>query len=52
VLLESTGAGSYPVLVQGNSIHDYSKEGVRAIGNGITATVSGNVVTGLGPAGG
>jgi hypothetical protein len=52
VLLESTGAGSYSVLVQGNSIHDYSKEGVRAIGNGITATVSGNVITGLGPAGG
>src|SRR5215469_2757858 len=52
VSLESTGAGSYSVLVQGNSIHDYSKEGVRAIGNGITATVSGNVITGLGPAGG
>jgi len=52
VLLESTGAGSYWVLVQGNSIHDYSKEGVRAIGNGITATVTGNVITGLGPAGG
>ena len=52
VLLESTGAGSYWVLVQGNSIHDYSKEGVRAIGNGITATVTGNVITGVGPAGG
>jgi hypothetical protein len=52
VLLESTGAGSYSVLVQGNSIHDYSKEGVRAIGNGIIATVSGNVITGLGPAAG
>jgi len=52
VLLESTGAGSYSVSVEGNSIHDYSKEGVRAIGNGLTATVSGNVITGLGPAGG
>ena len=52
VLLESTGAGSSSVPVQGNSIHDYSKEGVRATGNGITATVSGNVITGLGPVGG
>jgi len=52
VLLESTGAGSHSVLVQGNSIHDYSKEGVRAIGNDLTATVAGNVITGLGPAGG
>jgi nitrous oxidase accessory protein NosD len=50
VLLESTGTGSYSVLVQGNSIHDYSKEGVRAIGNDLTATVAGNVITGLGPA--
>jgi hypothetical protein len=52
VLLESTGAGSHSVLVQGNSIHDYSKEGVRAIGNDLTATVTGNVITGVGPAAG
>jgi len=38
--------------MQRNSVHDYSKEGVRAIGNGMTATVTENVITGLGPAGG
>ena len=52
VLLESTGSGSYSVLMQRNSVHDYSKEGVPAIGNGMTATVTENVITGLGPAGG
>jgi len=38
--------------MQRNSVHDYSKEGVPAIGNGMTATVTENVITGLGPAGG
>src|SRR5262249_19647814 len=52
VLLESTSAASHSVVVQGNSIHDYSKEGVRAIGTNLTATVTENVITGLGPAGG
>jgi hypothetical protein len=52
VLLESTGAGPLRVSVEDSSIHDYSKEGVRGIGNGLTARVKGNVISGVGPAGG
>ena len=52
VLLESSGSGSPHVNVEGTSIHDYTKEGIRAIGQGLTATLKGNVISGLGPAGG
>jgi nitrous oxidase accessory protein NosD len=35
--------------VDQNSIHDYSKDGVLAIGAGVTATISNNAISGKGP---
>ena len=43
-----TGNGaSARVTIQGNSIHDYQRNGVTVIGAGVDVQVSANVVTGL-----
>lgn len=52
ILLESSGTNQSTVNVSGNSIHDYTKDGIRAIGVGLIARINGNVVSGTGPAGG
>jgi hypothetical protein len=52
VLAESTGSGRFKVEIEGSSIHDYTKEGVRAVGDGLTINIHSNIISGLGPAGG
>jgi hypothetical protein len=52
VLAESTASGDFRVEVENSSIHDYSKEGVRAIGSALTADVHSNIISGFGPGGG
>jgi parallel beta-helix repeat protein len=49
VLVQSGGGGSSTVLVQGNSVHDYQKNGITASGTGTNVTARRNRVTGLGP---
>jgi len=46
---QSGTAGSYTITVQGNSIHDFARNGVLVNGAGQNATVSGNSITGIGP---
>jgi parallel beta-helix repeat protein len=46
---QSGTAGSYTITVQGNSIHDFGRNGVLVNGAGQNATVSGNSITGIGP---
>ncbi len=52
ILAEATGSGSLGFEVERNSVHDYSKDGVRVMGNGLKANIDGNVISGLGPAAG
>lgn len=44
--------GPFSVLVNGNSIHDFNRDGVIVSGSGITAEISDNTITGLGPGSG
>ena len=37
------------VVVENNSIHDFTKDGVQAINAGVTAEVKGNRISGIGP---
>jgi hypothetical protein len=49
VVIDTDTTGTFSVLVDQNSIHDYSKDGVLVIGTGITATISDNTISGKGP---
>ena len=42
-------AGPFSVSVNGNSIHDFNRNGVLATGAGVTAEISGNTIAGVGP---
>ena len=42
-------SGPFSVLINGNSIHDFNRDGILVTGSGITADVTGNSITGLGP---
>jgi len=41
--------GPFSVSITGNSIHDFNRDGILVNGSGITAAVSGNTITGVGP---
>src|ERR1035441_4678324 len=41
--------GPFSVSISGNSIHDFNRNGIVAYGAGITAEVSSNTITGVGP---
>lgn len=41
--------GPFSVSITGNSIHDFNRDGILVNGSGITAEVSGNTITGVGP---
>jgi nitrous oxidase accessory protein NosD len=49
VVIDTDTTNTFSVLVDQNSIHDYSKDGVLVIGAGITATISNNTISGKGP---
>jgi hypothetical protein len=49
---QSGTAGSYTITVQGNSIHDFGRNGVVVNGAGQNVTVTGNSITGPGPSAG
>ncbi len=44
--------GPFPVSVSGNSIHDFNRDGILVNGAGITADISGNTISGVGPSSG
>src|SRR5215469_3523833 len=52
VLIDSSESGPFHVSVKYNSIHDYTKDGVYATNAGVTASVEGNFISGVGPTGG
>jgi F-box protein 11 len=52
VLADTDLDGTFNVAIQQSSIHDFTRDGILAIGSGLTATVNGNTITGHGPAGG
>lgn len=41
--------GSFTVLIQGNSIHDFNRDGIYAAGAGVTARINKNAISGVGP---
>jgi len=41
--------GPFSVSISGNSIHDFNRDGILANGAGITADISGNTISGVGP---
>lgn len=49
VLVDSNKPGPFRVVVENNSIHDFTKDGVQAINAGVTAEVKGNRISGIGP---
>jgi nitrous oxidase accessory protein NosD len=49
IVVQSLGGGTSKVIIEGNSIHDYQKNGITGNELGTEVTISKNVVTGLGP---
>jgi hypothetical protein len=41
--------GPFSVSISGNSIHDFNRDGILVNGAGITADISGNTISGVGP---
>jgi nitrous oxidase accessory protein NosD len=41
--------GPFSVSISGNSIHDFNRDGILVNGAGITADISGNSISGVGP---
>lgn len=52
VRVDSNQPGPFHVSISNNSIHDYMCNGVLVTGDGITGDVTGNNISGIGPAGG
>jgi len=49
VQVDADQSGSFSVTVEHNSIHDYTKDGVHALGSGVTARIEENTISGVGP---
>jgi parallel beta-helix repeat protein len=49
---DGTSRGPFHVSVEHNSIHDYARDGVFAIGAGVFADITGNSISGVGPSSG
>jgi parallel beta-helix repeat protein len=41
--------GPFKVSVEHNSIHDFTKDGIHAVGPGVTLDIQGNSISGVGP---
>jgi nitrous oxidase accessory protein NosD len=46
---DNTAPGPFRVLLKQNVIHDFSRNGILAVGSGVTAEVEGNDIAGAGP---
>lgn len=49
IFVYAPNGNAYDVLIDGNVIEDYQKNGMTISGNGITAEITDNIVTGAGP---
>jgi nitrous oxidase accessory protein NosD len=49
IVVQSLGGGKSKASISDNSVHDYQKNGITGNESGTEVTVTGNVVTGLGP---
>lgn len=49
IVVQSLAGGTSRVRIEGNSVHDYQKNGITGNELGTEVTISKNVVTGLGP---
>ncbi|MGH9512522.1 MAG: right-handed parallel beta-helix repeat-containing protein [Terriglobales bacterium] len=49
VQVDADQSRHFHVSVENNSIHDYSANGIRVDGSGVTAEIEGNNVSGVGP---
>jgi hypothetical protein len=52
VQVDSDVPAAYSVTIQGNTIHDYTANGVLVQNQGVTATIKANSIAGVGPSGG
>jgi hypothetical protein len=52
VQVDADEAGPFHVLICGNSIHDFTANGVLAVDAGVKATITDNNIVGVGPSGG
>ena len=49
IVVQSLGGGTSKVSINGNSVHDYQKNGITGNESGTEVAITNNVVTGLGP---
>lgn len=52
MMADADESGQFPVSVEQNSIHDFTRDGILATGGGVTARIDGNSISGKGPGGG
>jgi len=50
VAVDASQTGSFHVIVRHNSIHDFGANGVQVTGAGVSAEISQNTISGVGPA--
>ncbi len=49
IFVYATDGGPHTIIIDGNVIEDYQKNGMTVAGNGVTAEITDNTVTGAGP---
>ena len=49
IIAENPNGVSNTLTISGNSVHDFAKNGITVVDDGLTATISGNTVLGIGP---
>ena len=49
VMVDSSAAGPFNVVIENNSIHDFQRDGIEVTNAGVSVTITGNNISGLGP---
>lgn len=49
VQVDADQSGDFDVSVRRSSIHDFTRDGIQVVGNGVTARIEENVIAGRGP---
>jgi len=52
VQIDADKSGEFDVCARRNSIHAFTRDGIQVVGNGVTARIEENAISGIGPASG
>ena len=51
IQIDADRAADFDVAVEQNSIHDFTRDGIQVVGQGVAAKIDRNNISGVGPSG-